>query len=93
MNSSSEITANADDCFEVDDIAAFDPIDATAPAKVGNPAKPAAKPSAKPKAVARAAKSPASTKGEDNSGGMEIELSADDMNSLLGDDVISVEIS
>ncbi len=61
---------DATDCFEVDDIAAFDPI-----------AEPAGKSAAKPAKVAT----------KDTS--MEIELSADDMDSLLGDDVISVEVS
>lgn len=59
-----------EDCFEVDDIAAFDPI-----------AEPTGKSAAKPAKVAT----------KDTS--MEIELSADDMDSLLGDDVISVEVS
>jgi len=60
------------DCFEVDDIAAFDPITESAGKK------PVAKPASKPVTTEAL---------------MEIELSADDMDAMLGDDVVSLEVS
>jgi hypothetical protein len=85
-----DINAVPDDCFEVDDIAAFDPIEAATPA--AKPAKPvAAKAASKSKGVAKAAKPASKPAAADDAS--EIELSAGDMDSLLDDDVISVEIS
>lgn len=88
MNLPSEpnTSSGADDCFEVDDIAAFDPIEPSPAATAGKGANPKSKgakggKSAKPK--------PAPGELAD----MEIELSADDMDAMLKYDVINVEPS
>jgi hypothetical protein len=81
MNSSSKIGTDtaaaksrdvAEEFFEVEDIAAFDPLPATSTATPKDASKVVAVDDLLP---------------------LEIELSADDMDAMLGDDVISVEVS
>jgi hypothetical protein len=93
MNLPSEpnTSTTADDCFEVDDIAALDPIEPAPALPAEKAARPAPVKSAPKSKAAKGGKSakPAAVEVAD----MEIELSADDMDAMLEDDVINIDIS
>lgn len=95
MNLPSEPNASsaADDCFEVDDIAAFDPIEPPPAATAEKGAKPAPAKSVPKSKAAKGGKSAKPAPATAEVADMEIELSADDMDAMLDDDVINIEIS